>query len=146
KGDNSHSPQPPDAHRRHARLRGVGRVPHYLLQHFQVVEISLPSFGSDPADGLRAVVIVAFLDLDESGLAERVKMSAQIAVGEPAHLLQIAEDQALRVGHERCEHAQARLLVDHAVEPFVSEAPFLGVFWATLWHRSPRWSGREWQP
>src|SRR5262245_23754823 len=72
-------------------------------------------------------------------------MPAEIAVGQSAHLLEGAEHQALRMRCERGEHAQPRLLVDHAVEPIIGEAPGLLVLPVSLRHRSLRFD-REWRP
>ena len=51
-------------------------------------------------------------------------MPAQIAVGQRAHLLEIAEGQAPGIGDQAGEHAQPRALVNHAVQALVGEAPF----------------------
>src|SRR5262245_37522111 len=103
-------------------LGGAGGIAHHLLQHLEIFEIALASLRGDPADGLRPVAIVALLDGNQAGFLEHLQMAGEIAVGEAAHLLERAEDEALRMRRERGEHGEPRLLVNDAVETFIGEA------------------------
>src|SRR5215472_17852745 len=85
---------------RSADLAGRRRVLHHLFQHLEIVEIAAAPLCRDPADGLRPVVIVALLDLDEARLVEHLQVAAQIAVRQGAHLLQIAEYEPLGMRHQ----------------------------------------------
>src|SRR5216683_8256675 len=49
-------------------------------------------------------------------------MPVEIAVGQRAQLLQVAEQQSPRMGDERREYAQARAFVYQTVEPIVGES------------------------
>src|SRR5262245_953674 len=98
-------------HARRIRPGGGCRVAHHLLEHRQIVEIALAALPRDPAQRLRAVVVVALFDVDEPGILQDLQMAAEIAVRQPAHALEVAEGQPLRMCHQRGEHAQARLLV-----------------------------------
>src|SRR5262249_48517580 len=122
---------------------GAGGVAHDLLQHAQIAEIAPTTLGGDPADGLRPVVIVTLLDLDQPGVLEHLQMPAEVAVGQPAQLLQVAEHQALGMADQRGEHAQARLLVNDTVEPRIGEAAAVSALAISLRHPALRCCDRE---
>jgi len=66
-------------------------------------------------------VLHSFEQGNEPCLLEYLQVPAQVAVGQCAQLLQLAEGQALSMGDQRREHAQARMLVDHPVETIVGK-------------------------
>ena len=87
-------------------LRGARRVAHHLLEHLEIFEIALPPGRRDAADGLRAVVVVALLDRDQPRFLQHLQMTREIAVGQAAHLLQVAEHEALGMRDQRGQHAR----------------------------------------
>src|SRR5262245_30970567 len=109
--------------RRRRRARGGGGIGDDTLEHREVVDEALAPGGREPAGRLRAVVAESLRDLHQAGFLEDTQVTAQVAVGQPAELLQRPERETLRVRCEGGEDRQAGALVDHAVEPLVREAP-----------------------
>src|SRR2546426_7025292 len=118
-------------HQTPARSRvgaGGGRcIGDHGLEDREIVEEAPAPRGREPAGRLRAMVAEALRDLDQAGLLEDAQMAAQVAVGQAAELLQVAEGEPLGVGGQRGEKRETRPLVDHAVEPLVGKAPRRGV-------------------
>src|SRR5438046_889546 len=99
------------------------------------------------AKRLRPIVLEALPDLDEAGFAENLQVPAQVAVGQGAQILQIVEDQARRMRRQRGDDAQARFLMNHAVEPFIGKPARRTVDRFFLTHRycAPE-SSTGWRP
>src|SRR5690242_6790172 len=70
---------------------------------------------------MRPVSFVALDDFDQAGLLQHLEIPAEIAVGQPAKLLQVGEGQSLRVRHQRGQQAKPCLFMDDAVEPRIGE-------------------------
>src|SRR5207253_1964074 len=71
---------------------------------------------------LRAPLGGAFPDLHDAFLLEYLKMTAQVAVGERTQLLQVVEQEPLRMHGQRRDDSQACPFVQHTLQAFVSEA------------------------
>src|SRR5262249_40606768 len=112
----------------------------------EILQITRPPLRGDPAHGLRAVVIVALGDRDQRGFLEHLQVPAEIAVGERAHLLEVAERQALGMGNERGEYGEARTFMDQGVEAVIGETAALLSLGARLRHRSLRCTDRGLRP
>src|SRR5262245_55609651 len=95
---------------------GARRVTHDLLKHIEILQVAFAALARNLAERLRAIVLKAFDDLNEPRLFQHLKMPAEIAVGDIAELLEIAEQQPFRVRHKRGEHAQTHLFVDHTIK------------------------------
>src|SRR5579863_5093919 len=108
-------------------LRGLirvdrrSRVQQHLLENGQVFHIAPAPQGGDAAVRLRPVVLNALRDRDQLGLLEHLQVPVEVAVRQGAQLLQVPEQQSLRVGNERREHAQASALVNDTVQPIVGK-------------------------
>ena len=70
--------------------------------------------------------VETLLDLDDAIVLQHLEVPAQVTVGQPAELLQIAERQTLGIGDQRRQYAEPRLLVDDTIEPLVGEAAVRG--------------------
>src|SRR6266481_7977195 len=69
--------------------RGPGRVTDQPLEHGQVVEKAAAAAFREATTGVRPVALIAFGDVDEACFLQHLKMTAEIAVGQPAELLQV---------------------------------------------------------
>lgn len=97
----------------------TGGIANDLLERGEIFKIASAAGGGDPADSLRSVAVVASDDLDYFGPLEDTEVSAEIAIGQGAKLLEIVEGQALGIGDERSEDAEACPLVDYTIQTFV---------------------------
>src|SRR3954451_17989385 len=89
---------------------------------------------------MRTVAFVPLGHLDEAGLLQHLQVTAEIAVGEAAELLEIGKGQALGMRHQRGQESEPRLLVDDAIESVIGK-------WraVSLRHRQLRTqSGESW--
>src|SRR2546428_7801831 len=50
-----------------------------------------------------------------------MQVPAQVTVGQRTQLFQLAERQTLSMRDQRCQHAEARMLVNYAVQPVVGK-------------------------
>src|ERR1700722_17832137 len=82
------------------RTDGGRRIQQHLLEYRQILDIALASQGRNAAKRLRPVVLDALRDGDELCFFEHLQMSVEIAVGQRAQLLQVAEQQSPRMGDE----------------------------------------------
>src|SRR5271157_5762564 len=92
------------------------------LEDVDVLEEPAATLVGDPAKGLRAILVEPFPDLDEAGLVEDLEMTAEVAVGQVAQLLEVREDDAARVGDQRGHDAEPGLLVEDSLQALVSKA------------------------
>src|SRR5262245_5580091 len=112
-------------------------VAHDLLEHVEIVEVARAPFAGDPTHRLRSIAVETLDDLDQAGVVQHLQMPGEIAVGQAAQVLEVAEQQTLGVGGERRENAQAGFLMDHAIEALVGEASAIAAGFRAL-HRRPR--------
>src|SRR6185295_9065128 len=56
-------------------LCGARRIAHHLFEHFQIFEIARASVRREPHHGLRAVVVVALLDRDQTRLLQHLQVT-----------------------------------------------------------------------
>jgi hypothetical protein len=98
-----------------------------LLQHIQVIEVAFATGGGDLAERLWAIALKAFGDGNEAFILENLEMAGQVAVGQVALGLEVAKQQAFRVGNQRGEDAEACFLVDGAIKPLVGKAASVGM-------------------
>src|SRR5271157_1538050 len=92
------------------------------LEDVDVLEEPAATLVGDPAKGLRAILVEPFPDLDEAGLVEDLEMTAEVAVGQVAQLLEVREDDAARIGDQRGHDAEPGLLVEDSLQALVSKA------------------------
>src|SRR4051812_36614008 len=115
-----------------------GSIEHNLLQGFEVFNESFATRRGDTAYGLGTIAVLPFEDFDHPGFFEHLEMAAQVAVSERAQLLQVDEGQSLRISDKRGEYAEARALVNDAIEAFVGKASFAAALfdgWSLRFHR-----------
>src|SRR5712675_2455722 len=62
-----------------------------LFKHGQIFKIAGAALPRDAADGLWSIAIETFGNLDQAGILENLEVTAEIAVGQAAQLLEIAE-------------------------------------------------------
>src|SRR4051794_21990505 len=101
--------------------RRGGGVGDDLLEFGDVLEKSLAPALGQPAQRLRPIALVALPYLDKTRLLQQLNLPAEIAVRQRAQRLEIVEHESLRMRGQRRENAQARALVDHALELLVRE-------------------------
>src|SRR6266852_3718501 len=77
-----------------------GRVADQPLQHGEIIEKAAAADLRQATTGMRPVALVALGDFDQSGFLEHLKMTAEIAIGQSAELLEIAEGQSPGMGHQ----------------------------------------------
>src|ERR1700722_10715836 len=95
-----------------------------LFEGAEIVQVAFAAGRGDAAGGLGAIAVVSADDLNHPGIFKNAEVAAEIAVSERTELLEIVEGHTFGVGDEGGEHAEARSLVDGAVEAFVGEAAF----------------------
>src|SRR5262245_6547709 len=100
---------------------GLRRVTNQPLKHGQIVEKAAAANFRKAAARVRPVALVAFGDLDQPGFLEHLQMTAEIAVGESAELLEISESQSLGMCHERGQQPEPGLFVNDTIEAVVGE-------------------------
>lgn len=61
-------------------------------------------------------------EFNQFPLLQDLKMTVQIPVREPTEVFQITEQESFRVSNQRSEHAEARALVDQAIEALIAES------------------------
>src|SRR5262249_48033349 len=110
--------QPPGGGGLSRRTRGF--LDH-ALEHSEVVDEALPPAPRHAARGQGPLAVERLGDLDQASLFQDLQMAAEIPVGERAELLQVREGETFGMRHQRGENAEARLLVDDAVEARVGE-------------------------
>src|ERR1700674_732416 len=101
--------------------RGLGRVTDQPLEHGQIVEKAAAAAFRQAATGMRPVSLIALGDVDEAGFLQHLKMTAEIAVRQPAELLQVGESQSLGMRDQRGQKAEPGLLVNDAIETVIGE-------------------------
>lgn len=67
---------------------------------------------------------MSFFDFDYLLRFKDMEVPAQIAIGQRAKLLEIIEEETLRMGDERCKNAETGALMNDSVEAFVGETTF----------------------
>src|SRR3982750_1887562 len=113
---------PPLRHLRHSgrALRCLRhRVVNDLFELFEIRNESLAAVGAQPAECLRPPVFKSFPHVDEASLAQHVEMTTQITVRQRAQTFQFSEAQPCGAGDERRHEAEPRLLMEHALQPFI---------------------------
>src|ERR1700682_5978963 len=100
---------------------GPGRVTDQPLEHGQIVEKAAAAAFRQATTGMRPVARIALGDIDEACFLQHLKMTAEIAVGQPAELLQVGESQSLGVRHQRGQKAEPGLLVNDAIETVIGK-------------------------
>src|SRR6266436_4787375 len=73
-----------------------GRVADQPLQHGEIIEKAAAANFCKPTAGMRPVALVALGYFDQSSFLQHLKMAAEVAVGQPAELLEVGEGQSLR--------------------------------------------------
>src|ERR1700677_2637368 len=91
------------------------RIQNYLFERRKVFKIAFAARRSDATERLRTIAIMSFHDLHDLLPLQHAQMPAQVAVGERAQLLEIAEGQSFGITDQRGEHAEPRPLVNHPV-------------------------------
>src|SRR5215467_10688955 len=93
----------------------LGRIADEAFEHGEIFEKAAAAVLGQAATGMRSIALVAFGDLDQAGFLQHLEVSAEIAVGETAELLEIGESQPFGMRDERGEHAEPRLFVNDPV-------------------------------
>src|SRR6185436_11228179 len=100
---------------------GLGGVADELLEHGEIVEKAAAPDPGQATTGVRTIALIALGDLDQAGFLEHLEMTAEVAVCEPAELLEIGEGQALGMRHERSQEPEPGPLVNDPVETVIGE-------------------------
>src|SRR5258706_12352655 len=78
-----------------------GRVADQWLKAREIIEKAATADFCKPTAGMRAVALVALGDFDQSCFLQHLKMTAEIAIGQSAQLLEVGEGQPPGMGHQR---------------------------------------------
>src|SRR5260370_18442583 len=78
-----------------------GRVADQPLQHGEIVEKAAAADFCKPTAGMRPVALVALGYFDQSSFLQHLKMAAEVAVVQPAELLEGCQGASLGMGHQR---------------------------------------------
>src|SRR5229473_3292973 len=100
---------------------GLARVTNQPLEHGQIVEKAASAAFRQATTGMRPVALITLGDVDEACFLQHLKMAAEIAVGQPAELLQVGESQSLGMRDQRGQKAEPGLLVNDAIETVIGE-------------------------
>ena len=98
-----------------------------VFEFGDVIGEALFADGGEFAPGMGAVVLEGFFDFDEAGFLQDGEVAAEVAVGEGAEVLEVAEDEAGGVGGEGGDDAESGLFVDDAVDAVVGVAAAFGL-------------------
>src|SRR5882672_9803321 len=138
----SGGPHPQTSGMRPGSVAGAGGVADNAIENLDVLEEAPAARRRHAAGRQRSLALERLDDFDHLRFLKHLQVTAQIAVGQPAQLLQIGECQALRMDDERRQDAEPRLLMDHAVEALIGERSCV----ICLRHRGLRARNGEWRP
>src|SRR4051794_37243978 len=122
---------------------GFRRISNQPLEHGQIFQKAAATELGKTAGGVRPVAFVALAYLNEPGFLQHLEVPAEVAVGEPAELLEISERQSLRMRRQRGQQAEPRLLMDHPIEAIIGERRMARV---SLRHLSLPKQNKGWRP
>src|SRR3954452_19924866 len=100
---------------------GFRRISKQSLEYRQIFNEPAAAEPGKTAGGVRPAAFITLAYFDQSGFLQHLEVPAEIAVGEPAELLEISERQSLRMRRQRGQQAEPRLLMDHPIEAVIGK-------------------------
>lgn len=102
-------------------MPGRQGIVNEALKFLKIGKIAFATGSSHAEESLRPGAFCFLPDFDVAGAEQRIKMAVYVAIGHGTLLLDVVEEQSLRLGHQAGHDGKARLLVQEPVEAIVSK-------------------------